>query len=135
MCLATVILSWNSFSQTVTEVKDTSHIVLSTEVARMVAIDLVRGDAAIEQNGILLQKVSALDSLVVLQSDQIALLEDQDDTKEELLIAYRKSTEQNIKQIESLNKKIRVNSTMSTVFATTTGALAATLLVVLLVRK
>lgn len=101
----------------------------------MVAIDLVRGDAAIEQNNILLQKVSALDSLVVLQSDQIALLEDQDDTKEELLIAYRKSTEQNIKQIESLNKKIRVNSTMSTVFATTTGALAATLLVVLLVRK
>lgn len=57
----------NGFSQTVTENKDTTHVVLSTRVARRVAVDLVLGDKAREENKLLVEKVGTLNNIVNVQ--------------------------------------------------------------------
>lgn len=121
MCLLTVTLSWNSFSQTVTEIKDTCHVVLSTDVARKVAVDLLEGDAAKEQLHIVEEKAAVLDSTVTVQQQQIWLQEEQFIAQGKLLELYKVQAAQNIQDVERLNKEIRVQRTWSTVFATTTG--------------
>lgn len=121
MCLLTVILSWSSFSQTVTEIKDTCHVVLSTDVARKVAVDLLEGDAAKEQTSLLEEEVAALESTIAIQQKQIYFQEEQNTAQNELLEIYRIQAVQNTQDIEQLNRSLKRASTRGTIFATTTG--------------
>lgn len=128
----TLILSWNAFSQTVTEIKDTTHIVLTTEVARQVAVDLVEGDQAKAELKLTNSKVAELKNLVALQ-DSLGIMRDSE-------VSYlRKALElqtiqiqQNQEDYNRLNREIKKQSALKTVFATTTG-IAATALIVLLI--
>ena len=74
----TLILSWNSFSQIVTPIRDTTRVTLSTEVARKVAVDLVEGDKAKKELELRLQEIDTLktinflqDSLILLKANEI----------------------------------------------------------------
>ena len=121
MCLLTATLSWSSFSQTVTEIKDTCHVVLSTDVARKVAVDLLEGDAAKEQVLLLEEKTAVLDSTITVQQKQIYLQEEQNIAQNKLLEIYKVQAAQNTQDIERLNKDLRRATTRGTIFATTTG--------------
>lgn len=132
MCLLTVTLSWSSFSQTVTEIKDTCHVVLSTGVARKVAVDLLEGDAAKEQILLLERKAEILDSTVTLQQSQIGILESQNIAQEKLLEIYRVESIQNMQGVEQLNRDLKKASTRGTIFATTTGVAVVAFIVSLI---
>lgn len=132
MCLLTVTLSLNVFSQTVTEIRDTSHVVLTTEVARKVAVDLLEGDAAKEQLLLLERKAEVLDSTITLQQSQIGILEKQSIAQEKLLEMYRVESVQNMQDVERLNRDLRRASTRGTIFATTTGVAVVALIVSLI---
>lgn len=111
----------NAFSQTVTEIKDTCHVVLSTDVARKVAVDLLEGDAAKEQVLLLEEKTAVLDSTITVQQKQIYLQEEQNVAQNKLLEIYKVQAAQNTQDIERLNKDLRRATTRGTIFATTTG--------------
>lgn len=132
MCLLIAVLSWNSFSQNVTEIKDTCHVVLSTDVARKVAVDLLEGDAAKEQVSILERKTSVLDSTILVQQKQIQIQGNQITAQDKLLEIYKVQAAQNIQEVERLNKDLKRASTRGTVFTITTGVAVVGLVCVLI---
>lgn len=128
----TVILSWNSFSQTVTESKDTTGIILTTTVARQVAVDLLEGDRAEEEVNLLNQEVDTLKQIVALQ-DSLGIL------KDNKIAALNKVLElqfvedkENLRKLENLNKELRKQTALKTVFEVTTGISVIALIVSLI---
>jgi hypothetical protein len=97
----TIILSLTTFSQ-----KDTSKIILSYDIAKLIAIDLVKGDsikAELDNTQQLLQvtqnKVSTQDSIIVLYEKKDILHRD------EINILEKKETiyQENIQNLKSTN--------------------------------
>lgn len=122
----------NAFSQNVTPTKDTTKIVLSTDVARAVAVDLVEGDQAKEEVKLLTLEVDTLktalnvrDSLVTLRENQI---EDLIKIQELELVELQQKT----KDIQRLNRELKRESGWKSTFVTTTGLTAALLLISIL---
>ena len=56
------MMSFNIFSQINTVSKDTTKVVISSEVARKIAKDLIRLDGCIEENQQLYSKISLLEN-------------------------------------------------------------------------
>ena len=97
----TIILSLTTFSQ-----KDTSKIILSYDIAKLIVIDLVKGDsikAELDNTQQLLQvtqnKVSTQDSIIVLYEKKDILHRD------EINILEKKETiyQENIQNLKSTN--------------------------------
>lgn len=128
-----LILSWNAFSQTVTEIKDTTHIVLTTEVARQVAVDLVEGDQAKAELKLTNEKVAELENLVALQDSLGIMRENEVSYLRNMIELQQMQTQQNLQDYERLNRDIRKQSALKTVFATTTGITVTALIVLLLI--
>ena len=129
----TLILSWNSFSQIVTPIRDTTKVTLSTEVARKVAVDLVEGDKAKKELELRLREIDTLKTINFLQ-DSLILLK-ANETKSLSKIVDIKTVEDQEKQqrIEELNKDLRKQVTLKSAFATTTGVTVVALIVSLLI--
>lgn len=129
----TLILSWNSFSQIVTPIRDTTRVTLSTEVARKVAVDLVEGDKAKKELELRLQEIDTLKTINFLQ-DSLILLK-ANEIKSLSKIVDIKTVEDREKQqrIEELNKDLRKQITLKSTFATTTGVTVVALIVSLLI--
>ena len=129
----TLILSWNSFSQIVTPIRDTTRVTLSTEVARKVAVDLVEGDKAKKELELRLQEIDTLKTINFLQ-DSLIILKAKE-TKSLNKIVDIKTVEDQEKQqrIEELNKDLRKQITLKSTFATTTGVTVVALIVSLLI--
>ena len=128
----TVILSWNSFSQTVTESKDTTGIVLSTNIARRVAVDLLEGDRAKEEVQLLHQEVDTLKQIVILQDSLGVLKDNKIATLNKVLELQSVEDRENLRKLENLNKELYKQTALKTVFEVTTGISVIALIVSLI---
>lgn len=126
------MLSWNGFSQTVTEVKDTTHIVLSTEVARRVAVDLLAGDLARAENSILSEEITSLTGQVYLQQQQLLVRDQEIETLQKLRTTESVVLQQQYRDIEELNKTLKHQMNLKTTFQVSTGVAVIALIVSLL---
>jgi len=128
-------LSWNSFSQNVTELRDTSKIVLTTEVARAVAVDLVEGDQAREEVRILGSEILELKSIITLQDSLGIMRENQISNLEKVIQLQQIQTQQSREDYERLNKDLRKQSNLKVLFEATTGVAVVGLIVAIVLGK
>ena len=75
-------MSFNIFSQTNTVSKDTTKVVISSEVARKIAKDLIRLDGCMEENQQLYTKISLLEQREGEKDVKIQILEEKDSNNE-----------------------------------------------------
>lgn len=129
-----LILSWNSFSQTVTPIRDTSRIVLSTETARRVAIDLLEGDKAREEVQILSKEIDTLKAVVALQDSLVILRENEIKDLNKIVELQTIGDKEKLQRIDNLNKELKKQVTLKTVFETTTGVATVALIISLIVH-
>ena len=71
-------MSFNIFSQTNTVSKDTTKVVISSEVARKIAKDLIKLDGCVEENQQLYSKISLLEKREGDKDKKIEILEEKD---------------------------------------------------------
>ncbi len=129
----TLILSWNSFSQIVTPIRDTTRVTLSTEVARKVAVDLVEGDKAKKELELRLQEIDTLKTINFLQDSLILLKANEIKSLSKIVDIKTVEDQEKQQRIEELNKDLRKQVTLKSVFATTTGVSVVALIVSLLI--
>lgn len=129
----TLILSWNSFSQIVTPIRDTTRVTLSTEVARKVAVDLVEGDKAKKELELRLQEIDTLKTINFLQDSLILLKANEIKSLSKIVDIKTVEDQEKQQRIEELNKDLRKQVTLKSVFATTTGVTTVALIVSLLI--
>ncbi len=129
----TLILSWNSFSQIVTPIRDTTRVTLSTEVARKVAVDLVEGDKAKKELELRLQEIDTLKTINFLQDSLILLKANEIKSLSKIVDIKTVEDQEKQQRIEELNKDLRKQVTLKSVFATTTGVTVVALIVSLLI--
>ena len=129
----TLILSWNSFSQIVTPIRDTTGVTLSTEVARKVAVDLVEGDKAKKELELRLQEIDTLKTINFLQDSLILLKANEIKSLSKIVDIKTVEDQEKQQRIEELNKDLRKQVTLKSVFATTTGVTVVALIVSLLI--
>ena len=129
----TLILSWNSFSQIVTPIRDTTRVTLSTEVARKVAVDLVEGDKAKKELELRLQEIDTLKTINVLQDSLILLKANEIKSLSKIVDIKTVEDQEKQQRIEELNKDLRKQITLKSTFATTTGVTVVALIVSLLI--
>lgn len=129
----TLILSWNSFSQIVTPIRDTTRVTLSTEVARKVAVDLVEGDKAKKELELRLQEIDTLKAINFLQDSLILLKANEIESLSKIVDIKTVEDQEKQQRIEELNKDLRKQVTLKSVFATTTGVTVVALIVSLLI--
>lgn len=129
----TLILSWNSFSQIVTPIRDTTRVTLSTEVARKVAVDLVEGDKAKKELELRLQEIDTLKTINFLQDSLILLKANEIESLSKIVNIKTVEDQEKQQRIEELNKDLRKQVTLKSVFATTTGVTVVALIVSLLI--
>lgn len=129
----TLILSWNSFSQIVTPIRDTTRVTLSTEVARKVAVDLVEGDKAKKELELRLQEIDTLKTINFLQDSLILLKANEIKSLGKIVDIKTVEDQEKQQRIEELNKDLRKQVTLKSVFATTTGVTVVALIVSLLI--
>lgn len=129
----TLILSWNSFSQIVTPIRDTTRVTLSTEVARKVAVDLVEGDKAKKELELRLQEIDTLKTINFLQDSLILLKANEIKSLSKIVNIKTVEDQEKQQRIEELNKDLRKQITLKSTFATTTGVTVVALIVSLLI--
>lgn len=129
----TLILSWNSFSQIVTPIRDTTRVTLSTEVARKVAVDLVEGDKAKKELELRLQEIDTLKTINFLQDSLILLKANEIKSLSKIVDIKTVEDQEKQQRIEELNKDLRKQVTLKSAFATTTGVTVVALIVSLLI--
>ena len=129
----TLILSWNSFSQIVTPIRDTTKVTLSTEVARKVAVDLVEGDKAKKELELRLQEIDTLKTINFLQDSLILLKANEIKSLSKIVDIKTVEDQEKQQRIEELNKDLRKQVTLKSAFATTTGVTVVALIVSLLI--
>ena len=129
----TLILSWNSFSQIVTPIRDTTRVTLSTEVARKVAVALVEGDKAKKELELRLQEIDTLKTINFLQDSLILLKANEIKSLSKIVDIKTVEDQEKQQRIEELNKDLRKQITLKSVFATTTGVTVVALIVSLLI--
>ena len=131
----TLILSWNSFSQIVTPIRDPTKVTLSTEVARKVAVDLVEGDKAKKELELRLQEIDTLKTINFLQDSLILLKANEIKSLSKIVDIKTVEDQEKQQRIEELNKDLRKQVTLKSVFATTTGVTVVALIVSLLIEN
>ena len=129
----TLILSWNSFSQIVTPIRDTTKVTLSTEVARKVAVDLVEGDKAKKELELRLREIDTLKTINFLQDSLILLKANEIKSLSKIVDIKTVEDQEKQQRIEELNKDLRKQVTLKSAFATTTGVTVVALIVSLLI--
>lgn len=125
----TLILSVNSFSQTVT---DTSRVVLSTETARKVIAELVEKDKLVQENENLRDQVDSWKSLDSLNTNQIGNLQNQVRDYKELLKLTNATSEAHRQKVENLEKQLSRSVKTSMALGVTTAASVLGLVVILI---
>ena len=122
----------NAFSQNVTEIKDTSHIILSTEIARKVAVDLVEGDKAKEEVKILKSENLTLKQIVALQDTLGIIKENEIADLYKLLELNSVQTKGYLEETDRLNKELGKQCKLKTMFEVTTGVATLGLIISLI---
>ena len=125
-----LIPSVNSFSQTVT--KDTSKVILSTEIARMIILELKEKDQLVEINKNLENQVESWKSLDSLSTGQIQNLQERIKYYKELNKLSDATGEAHRKKIERLEQQVSKSTKTSLALGTIAVATTAGFIITLL---
>ena len=120
----------NCFSQTGIS-KDTTKVVISQQVAKQIAKDLIRLDGCVEELKLTQEKLILTQQRESIKDSTIVLLNDKDSTNQTII---RKKDDQIIvlqEEVKSLKKDIRRSKFENTIYkvGTIVGALAITFLI------
>jgi len=120
----------NCFSQTGIS-KDTTKVVISQQVAKQIAKDLIRLDGYVEELKLTQEKLILTQQRESIKDSTIVLLNDKDSTNQTII---RKKDDQIIvlqEEVKSLKKDIRRSKFENTIYkvGTIVGALAITFLI------
>jgi hypothetical protein len=122
-----LILSWNTFSQTVTTqtltvVKtDTTQVCLPTPVARQVAKDLLRYDGCIEEIKLLESKIQRLEDISKVKTVMLEMHEDKDKNSQFIIGQLELQVQQYDKLSDDLRKELKQQRTKSFLWKLGTG--------------
>ena len=103
-------MSFNIFSQTNTVSKDTTKVVISSEVARMIAKDLIRLDGCIEENQQLYSKISLLEKREGDKDKKIEILEEKDKNNQIIIGEKDKQIGLYVCMTDDLKDEIKTNN-------------------------
>jgi hypothetical protein len=120
-------MSLPSFSQTVTQSKDSQVVVLPVKVAREVVKDLMRGDSAIAQLSLANIQISQLELKVVYQDSVIQKLKSKEDNYITLIESEKRKNEILNDEIKTTQKELRKVKTKKTFSQIISGAIILTL--------
>ncbi len=120
-------MSLPSFSQTVTQSKDSQVVVLPVKVAREVVKDLMRGDSAIAQLSLANIQISQLELKVVYQDSVIQKLKSKEDNYITLIDSEKRKNEILNDEIKTTQKELRKVKTKKTFSQIISGAIILTL--------
>ena len=108
------MLSLMGFSQTGTVIKDTTKVVISSEVARQIAKDLIRLDGCVGENKELYVKISKIEEREKQKDNKIEILVEKDKNnqivigeKDKQIGLYQNMTTDLQNEISTTNNKIR----------------------------
>ena len=124
------LVSLSCFSQTGIS-KDTTKVVISQQVAKQIAKDLIRLDGCVEELKLTQEKLILTQQRESIKDSTIVLLNDKDSTNQTII---RKKDDQIIvlqEEVKSLKKDIRRSKFENTIYkvGTIVGALAITFLI------
>lgn len=120
-------MSLPSFSQTVTQSKDSQVVVLPVKVAREVVKDLMRGDSAIAQLSLANIQITQLELKVVYQDSVIQKLKSKEDNYITLVESEKRKNEILNDEIKTTQKELRKVKTKKTFSQIISGAIILTL--------
>ena len=124
------LVSLSCFSQTGIS-KDTTKVVISQQVAKQIAKDLIRLDGCVEELKLTQEKLILTQQRESIKDSTIVLLNDKDSTNQTII---RKKDDQIIvlqEEVKSLKKDVRRSKFENTIYkvGTIVGALAITFLI------
>lgn len=128
------MLSLMAFSQTGTVTKDTTKVVISSEIARQIAKDLVRLDGCIEENTELYTKISKIEDREKQKDQKIGILQEKDKNNQIIIGEKDKQIGLYVDMTKDLKDEIKTNNNKTKwwKFGTYTGG-GLTLLLLILV--
>ena len=103
-------MSFNIFSQINTVSKDTTKVVISSEVARKIAKDLIRLDGCIEENQQLYSKISLLEKREGDKDKKIEILEEKDKNNQIIIVEKDKQIGLYVNMTNDLKDEIKTNN-------------------------
>jgi hypothetical protein len=103
-------MTFNIFSQTNTVSKDTTKVVISSEVARKIAKDLIRLDGCIEENQQLYSKISLLEKREGDKDKKIEILEEKDKNNQIIIVEKDKQIGLYVDMTDELKDEIKTNN-------------------------
>jgi hypothetical protein len=103
-------MSFNIFSQTNTVSKDTTKVVISSEVARKIAKDLIRLDGCIEENQQLYSKISLLENREGEKDKKIEILMEKDKNNQIIIGEKDKQIGLYVDMTDDLKDEIKTNN-------------------------
>jgi len=98
------------FSQTGTVTKDTTKVVISSEVARQIAKDLVRLDGCIQENVELLTKISKIEEREKQKDQKIEILQEKDKNNQIIIGEKDKQIGLYVNMTNDLKDEIKTNN-------------------------
>jgi len=104
------MMSFNIFSQTNTVSKDTTKVVISSEVARKIAKDLIRLDGCIEENQQLYSKISLLENREGEKDKKIEILVEKDKNNQIIIGEKDKQIGLYVDMTDDLKDEIKTNN-------------------------
>ena len=104
------MMSFNIFSQTNTVSKDTTKVVISSEVARKIAKDLIRLDGCIEENQQLYSKISLLENREGEKDKKIEILVEKDKNNQIIIGEKDKQIGLYVDMTDDLKNEIKTNN-------------------------
>jgi hypothetical protein len=110
LLIISVMMSFNIFSQTNTVSKDTTKVVISSEVARKIAKDLVRLDGCVEENQQLYSKISLLENREGEKDKKIEILEEKDKNNQIIIVEKDKQIGLYVNMTNDLKDEIKTNN-------------------------
>jgi hypothetical protein len=103
-------MSFNIFSQTNTVSKDTTKVVISSEVARKIAKDLIKLDGCAEENEQLYSKISLLEKREGDKDKKIEILEEKDKNNQIIIGEKDKQIGLYVNMTDDLKDEIKTNN-------------------------
>jgi hypothetical protein len=104
------MMTFNIFSQTNTVSKDTTKVVISSEVARKIAKDLIRLDGCIEENQQLYSKISLLENREGEKDKKIEILVEKDKNNQIIIGEKDKQIGLYVDMTDDLKNEIKTNN-------------------------
>jgi hypothetical protein len=104
------MMTFNIFSQTNTVSKDTTKVVISSEVAKKIAKDLIRLDGCIEENQQLYSKISLLEKREGDKDKKIEILEEKDKNNQIIIVEKDKQIGLYVDMTDDLKDEIKTNN-------------------------